>query len=502
MSQMKTNRRRFLKTAGAVASASLLPQGVSANGSADDRPNIIFVFADQLRADILGCYGGRQIATPHFDRLASEGARFENAISTYPVCSPYRAMLLTGMMPMRNGTVGNDTAPKDDLPSIAEACKEQGYNTAYIGKWHLEWDRTPFVPQDRRRGFDYWAVYNCSHRYFGAKYFTDTDEPLTYEEEFEPMGQTRLAVEYINERKDDGPFCMFMSWGPPHDPYHAPEDYMNDVDPDAIEFPPNAEERAIVDELLATDETPMSEAMVKARAGRRKRLEDESKVRQDLQGYYAATKSIDDCMGTLLAALDEAGIADNTIIAFSSDHGDMLGTHHMISKQCPLEESVRIPFMIRYPKRIPEGVEADALLAPIDVMPTLLSLAGLGCPTGIDGLDLSEAAEGTNDDQRDALLTMKLVPGGNPWISNAMRPWRGVRTKRYTYARRLDLGPWLLFDNETDPGQMNNLVADPAYAALVEEMERRLDALLAEADDPCDTEAILAYREERKSAGR
>lgn len=466
--------------------------------SSDAPPNVVFVFADQLRADLLGCYGGTEVGTPRLDRMAEEGALFTNAVSTWPVCSPFRAILLSGLQPMRNGTVSNDTALRDDVVTMGEIFRDAGYATGYIGKWHLEWSRTPFVPQERRRGFEDWAVYNCSHQHLNASYFVNEDQPIRFDK-YEPEGQVDLAIDFIDRHRDE-PFCLVMSWGPPHDPYKAPEEYMKLFPPKEIRLAPNFHEHEIVDELIATDPIPPEGAAAKARAKRRESRLPEPIHRQRMQGYLAATRALDDCMGRLLDAIDQRGIGDNTIVVFTSDHGDMIGTHTMESKQCPLEESIGIPFLVRYPNAIPAGVETDSLLGPIDMLPTLLGLSGLETPKSVafDGLDLQEAARGGASDQRDAILIMKLTEGGNPYALNAMRPWRGVRTKQYTYARRLDLGPWLLFDNEADPYQLKNLIDDPAYADLVAEMETTLACLLEEAGDPCDTEAIAEYRQRRK----
>jgi arylsulfatase A-like enzyme len=461
-------------------------------------PNVVFVFADQLRADLLGCYGGTEVGTPHLDQMADEGTLFTNAVSTWPVCSPFRAMLLTGLQPMRNGTVSNDTALRDDVTTMGEIFQDQGYATGYIGKWHLEWSRTPFIPPERRRGFEYWAAFNCSHQHLNASYFTDENEPIRFEK-YEPEGQVDLAIDFI-DRHRDGPFCLVMSWGPPHDPYKAPDEYMDLFPPENIQLGANFHEHDIVDELIATDPIPPGGAAVQARAKRRASRLPEPIHRQRMQGYLAATRALDDCMGRLLDAIDQRGLGENTIVVFTSDHGDMIGSHTMESKQCPLEESIGIPFLVRYPDAIPTGVETDALLGPTDMLPTLLGLAGLDRPESVafDGLDLQEAALGGASDHRDAILIMKMTEGGNPYALNALRPWRGVKTKRYTYARRLDLGPWLLFDNEADPHQLNNLIDDPSYTDLVTEMETTLDRLLEEAGDPCDTAAIDEYRQRRK----
>ena len=171
----------------------------------------------------------------------------------------------------------------------------------------------------------------------------------------------------------------------------------------------------------------------------------------------------------------------------------------MALKQMPFEESINVPFLVEYPQSVPRGKRSDALITPIDVMPTLLSLAALKCPD-VDGKDLSDAAKGVASGQRDAALIMKMVPGGGPYIANAITPWRGVRTKRYTYANLLDYGPWLLYDNEKDPYQLHNLIDKPEHARLQAELETRMRKLMTEAGDPGDTQAINDYRESRRPA--
>jgi len=175
----------------------------------------------------------------------------------------------------------------------------------------------------------------------------------------------------------------------------------------------------------------------------------------------------------------------------------MLGSHRMALKQMPLEESIKVPFLIEYPPAVPAGKRTDALLTPIDIMPTLLSLAGMKCPA-VDGKDLSDAAMGKASYQHDAVLIMKLVPGGGPYLFNAVTPWRGVRTKRYTYANLLDHGPWLLYDNRKDPYQLNNLINKPEYASLQAQLEKRMRELMTEARDPGNTQKIMDFRTSRR----
>jgi len=454
------------------------------------KPNLIFIFADQMRAHVLSCYGNTNIQTPNFDAMAKAGVQFKNSISTWPVCTPFRGMLLSGLYPMRNGAITNDTSLNDDFPSIAHVYKENGYETGYIGKWHLESNRDPFVPQDRRQGFDYWAVNNCTHNYIDHFYCTDTPEEIHFKG-YDSVIQTDLAIDYIKNNKEN-PFCLFLSWGPPHDPYlKVPQEYKDRVNVDKINFRDNVNERELVDELLSVDNPP--DNILEARERRRSVLEDDNRLKNEiLHGYYAHTLALDDCIGKIRTEIKNAGIAEDTILVFTSDHGDMLGSHRMSLKQCPLEESINVPFLMEYPRKIAKESVTDELISPIDIMPTLISLSDLDCPS-VDGKDISKAALGEKADFQDAVLIMKMTggTGGGPYIANAMTAWRGVRTKQYTYANRLNKGPWMLYDNLKDPYQMNNLIENPDYNNLSKQLEKRMRELMEEAGDSGNTEQIM-----------
>ena len=471
-------RREFLKRTGAVAAGMALGGLECLAADSGRKPNVIFVFADQLRSQALGCYGDKQAVTPNIDRLASQGARFTNAISTWPVCSPFRAMLMTGCYPMTNGVIANNVPIWDDQTCIADVLRAQGYKTGYIGKWHLDGGIPNNLP-GRRLGFEDWIGVP------GNKLTTFEDGRQTWKPDLE----TEAAIRYFTDNKD-GPFCLFLSWTPPHDPYVAPDRYMRRFPKEKIEFRPNVSERELVDRELDRHPVGPDDPVAKDRAEWRKMLETDDLLRESLSGYYAAVSSLDACIGRIMKALDDLGIADDTILVFSSDHGDMIGSHRMCLKQEPFEESINIPFIVRYPKRIPRGTVTDGLLSPIDVMPTLLSLAGAPVPKSVEGISLEQAALGKRSDQQDAVLLMKMVPGGMPWMCNAATPWRGVRTKTHTYARLADGGPWVLYDNKADPYQMNNLVDDPAYKKLREKMEAKMRALLKKARDPFDADKI------------
>ena len=453
-----------------------------------DQPNLLFVLSDQHRGMDLGCAGNGDVATPHFDRLASEGVRSEHAVATTPVCTPSRASLVTGQYPLTHGVIANDLPLPTDGPSFAAAFRDAGYRTGYIGKWHLDgYGRTAYIPPERRLGFDYWRALECTHDYYNSKYYhQDEKEPRIWPG-YDAISQTREACQFIADKQHENPFCLFISWGPPHDPYIAPQQYMDRFPVDGIRLRENVHDFVAAEQMKQESDTAIPSHFQPGR----ERFQDalsrdagDTEIRKWYSGYFAAIETLDDCMGEIIAALEDSGQLDDTIIVFTSDHGDNLGSHRQYGKQLPYEESISIPFIVRYPDKIKAGTKTDALLAPQDMMPTVLSLAGIPCHE-VDGKDISGAAMGRDRDMQDAVLIMKSVWLSTNWITNGNGPWRGVRTKRYTYARRSDsLKPWMLFDNEADPQQMNNLVDDPAYAGLLKELDEKTDELLEQAGDP------------------
>jgi len=469
-----------------ILTVAFLTFGLLANAQGG-KPNIVFIFADQLRSMELGCYGSRQVKTPNIDRLAHEGIQFTDAISTYPVCSPFRAMLMTGNYPVKNGMLTNDHMLNNPTPYFAEVCKNAGYNTAFIGKWHLNGlGRTAYIPKERQCGFDYWRALECTHNYFNSMYYKDNSSETHYWEDYDALAQARDACKYINMEAGNEPFALFLGWGPPHGPYIAPQEFMDRFSPEKIRLRPNVDDFAQAIEMWKQANTTCPESLKQIPENITPALMDttNSSIRQWYAGYFAAIEALDQYMGLILQTLEEKGILDNTIIVFTSDHGDNLGSHRQQGKELPYEESLSIPFLVRYPEKIAAGSKTEALLSPIDMMPTILSLANVSCPD-VDGKDLSGIAEGRESDVQDAVLIMKLSWLGTNWLTNGNGPWRGVRTKRYTYARKsTSLEPWMLFDNEKDPLQLNNLVDAPAYAKLLEKLDRRTDELLVEAGDP------------------
>src|SRR5215831_5970277 len=211
-----------------------------ASGKTARRPNILFIFPDQWRAQSLGCLGNPDVRTPHLDRLAAEGILFRQTFANTPVCCPARASILTGKYPHKNGMLANDLRLRESETTLAELLRQAGYRTGFIGKWHLDGGkREPgYVPPgERRQGFDFWAANECSHAHFNNKYFRDTDQPIPVKK-FEAEAWTDVAIEFLRETRGR-PFLLVVSMGPPHDPYGAPERFMKMFDPQTISMRPN-----------------------------------------------------------------------------------------------------------------------------------------------------------------------------------------------------------------------------------------------------------------------
>ncbi len=418
------------------------------------KPNVVFVFGDQWRAQAAGYAGEPDVKTPHLDALAGESLNLTTAIAGCPVCSPYRASLLTGRYPLTHGVFLNDVCLSRDAVSLADAFGSAGYRTAYIGKWHLDGHgRSNFTPPERRQGFDFWRALECTHNYNHSVYYADTPKKRLWDG-YDAIAQTREAQRYIREADRDSPFLLLLSWGPPHNPYHtAPEEFRRLYRPDDIALHPN------VPEAVAR------------------------KARKDLAGYYAHCSALDACVGDLLATLDEQGLAEDTIFVFTSDHGDMHGSHGVWRKQHPYDEAIRVPFLLRWPAGLGrQGREVTIPVSAPDLMPTLLGLCGLDVPETVEGADFSRVLSGEEETDHDAALIAAYAPFGEWPKSRGGREYRGVRTSRYTYVRTLD-GPWLLFDNEDDPHQQRNLANTPAAADLQTELEATLNRLLAQTND-------------------
>jgi arylsulfatase A-like enzyme len=355
------------------------------------RPNVLFILVDQLRADVCGTYGGVNIATPHIDRLAKEGMVFDNAITSCPVCSPYRGMLMTGRYPTQTGILLNfvETSVAQNPNCIANVFSNMGYDTGYIGKWHLaagirkresvvkpnyaaieryvaENPHYDFVPPGPGRlGFQYWAAYNFNWTFRNYWYYGDTPEKQ-YSGRYETDTQADQAIAYMRAHEiSNRPFFLVVSPHPPHAPMtreESPPGYLEAI-PEKLHWSPNVPR-------------------------------DNPRSLLEMRCYLAMAKNIDDNVGRILDYLDASSLAEDTIIVFTSDHGEMHGSHGRIQKMVPYTEALNVPLIIRWPKRTPRGVRSRTVFTPLDYFSTLTCLSGLPAPVELAGRDLSDALQG------------------------------------------------------------------------------------------------------------
>lgn len=459
-------RRKFIKaatTATAFAACERFAFGSNQVTEKAKRPNIVFVFSDEHRHCSLPFTEMAELSAPNMTRLSRQGTQFDNCCSTSPICVPYRGMLITGQWPHQSSCLSNDHFGDGDAigihaPTIAQTFNAAGYTTGYVGKWHLK-EETVY-----NAGFDYFK-----HWLYGDEHWETRVRDVPSGEDYQTIegynatGMTDQAIEFIGENADgDAPFLLLLSINPPHWRWDdAPEEFLKLYPSDELPFRPNVVDNA-----------------------------KQGKIRHYYQHYHAHISAVDHELGRLMQALDHAGITDDTILIYTSDHGSSFGSNGVYNKGNPFEESVRVPFIVRWPERIPADRVADHNLGTIDLYPTLCGLAGITPPAHCGGQDFSSAFLGkpgpdpvsqllmVNNFQRNYFRS-RLQPGQR----YDMNPFRGVRTKRYTYAVDV-FGDWILYDNRKDTYQMRNLADDPDYAEIRAELADELSGWLAKAEDP------------------
>ncbi len=439
----------------------------------------------------MGCVGDPNVATPHLDRLAAEGVRFANACVTYPVCVPSRFTLMTGeyahsrLVP----TIGWRMSPAER--TIAHVLGDAGYETAFIGKWHLfgahprggpvlarKRGLTP-TPRPFQGGFQHWRGFEFRNDPFDTYYFRDGDPTPRRVEGYQTDGLFGLAERFIGQEHDVArPFFMVLSVEPPHFPLVAPESYLA--------------------RWLGRDVTQAPNVPAEPDADRAaKRLDD-------LRRYYAMIENLDDNVGRLLRFLDERGLHETTAVVFIADHGDLQGSHGLHGKQQPYEESVGVPFVVSWPAG---GIAGGRVLPDVtcteDWFPTLRGLAGLSARDGKPGLDLTPLMQGKVERTGREGVLLELVSELRPNAPFFADPWRGWRTERFKYTVKGDeldasgAQPWQLFDLERDPYELTNLVDDPAYANTAATLHGHLRATLAASHDDYSLAPALGHERYR-----
>ncbi len=416
-------------------------------------PNLVFVFADQWRAQAFGYAGDPNVRTPRVDAFSDEALNFGNAISGCPVCCAYRASLMSGRQVFSHGVFLNDVRPRIAGPSFADALSSGGYDTAYIGKWHCSGGaRLESPAPDLRSGFRFWRGVECAHEYNDSIYYDERGGFHRWKG-YDAEAQTREAVEFIRTRDSRRPFALFLSWGPPHSPYDtAPAEFRALYQEDSIRLRPNVT------------------------------AEFANEARSMLAGYYAHCSALDSCFGALLDALDAEGLRDGTAVVFTSDHGDMLRSQGRLNKQMPWDESVRVPFLFRWPAGCVVASSRCEFIDAPDLMPSLLSLFGVGIPSSVEGRDLSGAFLGGAPDSSASATLLLNVYGFHQTFGDPKAEWRAVRTGRHSYVIGRE-GPWLLYDNIKDPFQLDNIVDRPEAAGTRSELAALLAKLMAERGD-------------------
>ncbi|SCX99637.1 Arylsulfatase A [Nonlabens sp. Hel1_33_55] len=469
------------------------------------RPNIIYIMADDLTTQAISAYGGiyKDIApTPNIDRLANEGMIFQDAICTNAICGPSRAAILTGNYSNRNGYYKNESGGKFDETqwTFPQEFQDAGYQTSLFGKWHLGTE-----PQ----GFDTFKYHNSAGQqghYWDPLYNMNGTDTKT--EGYSTNLSTDFAMQWLQEeRKQDDPFLMVLQYKAPHRPWQPDEKYEDLWEDIEMPYPSTFNDDYDGRELTAGDTEMTMEHFSRRdmKFEEPENLKGKEKIQWAFYGakndeivqpegmsdeegrkwryqtyikdYLACVKSVDDNIGRVLNYLDENNLADNTIIVLTSDQGFYLGEHGFFDKRFIYEESVRMPFIMKYPGYAKPGSVSNDVVANIDFAPTLLDVAGIETDQPMHGKSFKTLLRGeTPDDWQQA--TYYHYYEWPYW--HHVQPHYGIRTQKFTLAHfYYNIDVWELYDLEKDPEQMNNIIDDPAYADTVTRLKSELKDLMA-----------------------
>jgi arylsulfatase A-like enzyme len=480
------NRRLFLQAstgaAGALPGLAQQYAGQPAGHHADERPpnprpNVIWIFGDQFRAQALASNGDPNARTPNLDRAGIGGVTFTNSLSGFPLCCPFRGSLLAGRYP-HHCVPGHEYPLPEGQKTIADVFNANGYRTAYFGKWHLAGfhegrnGRAAFFITDpaHRGGFETWTGYENNNSQWDC-WVHGGSGPNAFHYRlpgYETDELTNLLIAYVKDRAEERrtstarpaaqPFFAILSVQPPHNPYVAPERFMANYNPERLVLRPNVAHVS--------------------------RLQQE--VRRDLAGYYAMIENLDWNYGRVIDALDQTGLLRDTHVFFFADHGDMHGSHGMLRKICPFDESIRTPFIISggVPHYSPwKNGRLPVLSNHVDIAPTTLGLCGIRKPEWMEGADLSYHRMGqppANADPDSAFLQY-VVPADQLDTPNS--PYRGLVTRDGWKYVCLENRSWLQFNLNDDPYEEMNLAQMNRYRPERKKMIARLKQWVADTGD-------------------
>jgi len=468
------------------------------------RPNIVFIMTDDHAAHAMSCYGSRINTTPHMDRIAEGGMRLGNCFCTNSICSPSRATILTGQYEHVHGVRTLSDNIDRTRTTFVTQLHDAGYQTALIGKWHLG-----TKPENRPRGFDYWIVLPGQGLYHDpVMHEMDPDDPDRGIERklsgYVTDIITDRSIDWLRQRDPDRPFCLLVHHKAPHRHWEPDAKHAHMYDGETIPEPDTLFDD--YDHRAAAAREAKMRVGVHMNKGDLKRekpegLDDHAMrkwaYQHYIKDYLRVIASVDDNIGRLLDALDAEGIADDTIVVYTSDQGFFLGDHGWYDKRFMYEESLRMPFVVRYPREIPAGSTSDAMVLNLDFAATFLDYAGVEPYDGMQGRSARAVFAGdTPGDWRKGMYYRYWMHLAHHNVYSHY----GVRTHRhkliYYYAEALgasgaidDPRPpeWELFDLETDPQELCSVYADPANAEVVAELKAELHRLQAECgDEPVD----------------
>ncbi len=464
----------------ALLALSVSPAAQASTAPAEEspptrRPNIVFVLADDLRFDTLGCTGNARVPTPHLDRLAEEGVLFTNATVPLALCRPSRATILTGRHSFAHGVQDNSAdsdALLDDVifPLLLQ---EAGFETAYIGKWHVPWPYGIAL-----KGFDHWASFDGQGTYFDQALHVDGERAEASGHLTDQL--TDLALAWLAERRAEQPFCLFFAVKNCHFPFRPPE--RHDGALAAVAFPAPA----------SIDDAPASKlhALARTELGE---VETPEKLERRTRAYHELVLGLDEAVGRLVEGLRERGLLDDTLIVFTSDHGLLLGEHGFTQKLRTYEPALRVPLILRLPGTFAGGAVETRAVSSLDLAPTLLELAGVEVPESVQGRSLTalRSERPIAPPWRTHTLHVAGLDAQSPELVELCV--RGPRTK-YT-ALTAEGFEELLFDLRADPEERRNLAPSAEHAELLREQRALLVELLEEAGAPLPVLLEAAVRE-------
>ncbi|MDB2625057.1 sulfatase [Flavobacteriaceae bacterium] len=468
------------------------------------KPNIIYIMADDLTTQAISAYGGiyKDIApTPNIDKVAKEGMLFQDVLVTNSICGPSRAAILTGNYSNLNGYYKNESGGKfdDSKWTFPQEFQKSGYKTALFGKWHLGTEPV---------GFDTFKYHNAAGQqgnYWNPLY-NDNGKNVK-EKGYATNLSTDFALNWLDAKEmTNEPFLMVLQYKAPHRPWHPDTKYEKLWDDKEMPYPSTFNDTYKGREKTAGDTEMTMEYFSRRdmKLERPKNLKRKERIQWDFYGakageivqpkgmsdeegkkwryqnyikdYLACVKSVDDNIGRVLTYLKENNLEDNTIIIVTSDQGFYLGDHGFFDKRFIYEESLRMPFMVKYPERIKAGSVNEDIITNIDFAPTLLELAGITTTQKMQGTSFVPVLEGnTPKDWQDAMYYHYYE---FPFWHH-VQPHYGIRTQKYTLAHfYYNIDVWELYDLEKDPSQMNNIYSDPNYASTIAELKAKLKNLM------------------------